>query len=182
MGEHMRQFLTVATLLLAATVFGCNDTSAPKEGIPVESASEARRNDDRAIAERLAQQKAALDEAYARQRENEERQRRVDALRAITARWDEALGEVGRTPRNEIGASIKKLQAIKAEVEAAETDDCTSKARVTLLSAMAAASEALGMFQKETGNTISEATNQKLQQGVDTLVNAKREMDACRPK
>ena len=103
-------------------------------------------------------------------------------LRAITARWDEVLSEVSRTPRNEIGASIKKLQAIKTEVEAAEADDCTSNARVTLLSAMAAASEALGMFQKETGSTVSEATNQKLQQGVDTLVNAKREMDACRPK
>lgn len=182
MGEHMKYIVTLATLSLAATVFGCNDTSAPKEGTPVESASEARRNDDRAIAERLAQQKAAIDEAYARQRENEERQRRVDALRAITARWDEVLSEVSRTPRNEIGASIKKLQAIKTEAEAAETDDCTSKARVTLLSAMAAASEALGMFQKETGSTVSEATNQKLQQGVDTLVNAKREMDACRPK
>ncbi len=178
----MKYIVTLATLLLAATVFGCKDTSAPKEGMPVESASEARRNDDRAIAERLAQQKAALDEAYARQRENEERQRRVDALRAITARWDEGLSEVGRTPRNEIGSSIKKLQAIKAEIETAEADDCTSKARVTLLSAMATALDALGMFQKETGSTISEATNQKLQQGVDTLVNAKREMDACRPK
>ena len=178
----MKRIFTLVGILLMVTFFGCKDSAPPTTDVRVVSASEAARNDDRAIAARLETQKAAVDLAYARQRENEERQRKVDALRAIIVRWDAGLGEVSRTPRNEIEVSIKKLQAVKAEIEAAEVDDCTAKARVTLLAAMAAALEALGMFQKETGNTISDATNQKLQLGVDTLVNAKREIDACRSK
>ena len=178
----MKRIVTLVGILLAATAFGCKDSVPPKTDVRVESASEAARNDDRAIAVRLETQKAAVDLAYARQRENEERQRRVDVIRAIIVRWDAGLDEVGRTPRGEIAVSIKKLQAVKAEIEVAEVDDCTTKARGTLLVAMTTALEALGMFQKETGTTISDAINQKRQLGVDTMSNAKREIDACRSK
>ena len=178
----MKRIVTLVGILLMATVFGCKDSAPPKTDTRVESASESARNDDRAIAVRLETQKAAVDLAYARQRENEERQRRVDVIRAIIVRWDAGLDEVGRTPRGEIAVSIKKLQAVMAEIEVAEVDDCTTKARVTLLAAMTTALDALGMFQKETGTTISDATNQKLQLGVDTMANAKREIDACRSK
>lgn len=173
--------LSLVMVLLAATSLGCRDAVAPQSDTVVASASQAAQRDNIEIAERLAQQKAKADEAYAKIRANEERQRIVDTLRAATARWDEGLNEVSRTPRNEIVVTIKKLQAIKAETEAAEVGECTDKARVTLLSSMATTLEALAMFQKETG-VITEPTNQKLLLGVETLADAKRGIDGCLPK
>ena len=173
--------LSLVMVLVAATSFGCRDAVAPQSDTVVASASQAAQRDNVEIAERLAQQKAIADAAYAKNRANEERQQIVDALRAATARWDAGLNEVSRTPRNEIVTSINKLQAIKAETEAAEVGECTDKARAMLLSSMATTLEALGMFQKETG-VITEPTNQKLLLGVEALADAKRGIDACLPK
>lgn len=173
--------LSLVMVLLAATSFGCRDAVAPKPDAVVASASQEALKDYRDIAERLAQQKAKADDAFAKNRANEERQRIVDTLRAAAARWDEVLNEVSRTPRNEIATSIKKLQAIKIETEAVEVGECTDKARVTLLSSMATTLEALTMFQKETG-VITEPTNQKLLLGVEALVDAKRGIDVCLTK
>ena len=50
----MKTIFRVATILLAATLFGCKPAAPPKSEVRVESASEAARNDDRAIAGRLA--------------------------------------------------------------------------------------------------------------------------------
>ena len=176
-----KNLLSLVMVLLAATSFGCRDTTAPRSDTVVATASQEARNDYRDIAERLAQQKAKADDAYAKNRATEERQRIVDTLRAAAARWDEVLNEVSRTPRNEIVTSIKKLQAIKADTEAAEVGECTDKARMTLLSSMTTTLEALAMFQKETG-VITEPTNQKLLLGVETLADAKRGIDGCLPK
>ena len=174
-------FLSLVMVVMAATAFGCRDATAPKSDTVVATASQSAQRDSIEIAERLAQQKAMADSAYAKIRANEERQRIVDSLRAASARWDEVLNEVSRTPRNEIVTTIKKMQAIKTETEVAEVGECTDKARATLLSSMATTLEALAMFQKETG-AITEPTNQKLLLGVETLADAKRGIDACVPK
>ena len=174
----MKPMITLVIISLAATLFGCNDDATPKSEVRVESASEAARNDNQAIAGRLAQQKAAVDEAYARERFREQRQRYVDALRAVGTRWDESLDEASRTPRSAVAGAIKKLQAIKSDAELVEVDECTGGARAPLVSSMTASIEALSLFQKETG-TGGEASGLKLQLAADLLFAAQREMNAC---
>ena len=174
----MKRIVTLVLISFVATLLGCKDATAPQSEVRVESASEAARNDDRAIAVRLAQQKAASDEAYARERARELRLRNVDVLRAVGARWDQGLDEASRTPRSEVTGAIKKLLAIKSDAEVVEVDDCTSSARVTLVSSMSASIDALTMFQKETGSG-GEASTLKLQQAADLLYASQREMNAC---
>lgn len=177
----MKRIATLVIVSLAATIFGCKDATAPKSEVRVESASEAARNDDRAIAVRLAQQKAAVDEAYARERIREQRKHKVDALRAVNTSWDQGLDEASRTPRSEVAGAIKKLQALKSDAESVEVDECTGGARATLVSSMAASIEALSLFQKETG-TGGEASGLKLQLAADLLYAAQRDMNACLSK
>jgi hypothetical protein len=177
----MKHVIAVVITLLAATVLGCKDSAAPKSGVRVESASEAARTDDTAIAKRLAEQKGAVDDAFQRQRANELRQRNVDALRAIAVRWNDGLSEAGRTPRSDIAEPLKKLQTIKSDADTVEVDDCTSAARTTLQSAMTASIEAFNLFQKETGPS-ADSTTQKIQQGADLLRAAQQEISACLPK
>ena len=174
----MKPMITLVIISLAATLFGCNDDAAPKSEVRVESASEAARNDNLAIAGRLAQQKAAVDEAYARERFREQRQRYVDALRSVNTNWDQGLDEASRTARSKVAGAIKKLQAIKSDAELVEVDECTGGARATLVSSMTASIEALSLFQKETG-TGGEASGLKLQLAADLLFAAQREMNAC---
>ena len=177
----MKSISCLVTMLLAATLFGCKPAAPPKSEVRVESASEAARSDDRAIATRLASQKAAVDEAYQKGRASELRQRNVDALRAVSTRWSAVLAEASGTPRFDIAAPLKKLQTIKGELDTVEVDDCTGAARITLQSAMAASIDAFSTFQKETGVT-ADTTTQKIQQGADLLRAALQEMNACLSK
>lgn len=177
----MKSISCLVTMVLATTLFGCKPAEPPKSEARVESASEAARSDDRAIATRLASQKAAVDEAYQKGRANELRQRNVDALRAVSTRWSAALTEASGTPRSEIAAPLKKLQALKSEADTIEVDDCMGAAQKTLQSAMAATIDALSSFQKETGVT-ADTTSQKIQQGADLLQAALQQMDECRSR
>jgi flagellar motor protein MotB len=177
----MKKIISLATVFLIATTFGCKDAPAPKTQVNVESASEAARNDDRAIAKRLSEQKSAVDEKFSRERAQEARQRNVDALRALASRWQDGLIEASGTPRFDIAGPLKKLQSIKAEADTIEVDDCTGSARITLQSSMAASMEAFTMFQKETGES-ADATTNKVQQGADLLLASRRQMDACLTK
>ena len=177
----MKSIISLSIIFFAATMFGCKDSNQPKTEVRVESASEAARNDSRDIAKRLAEQKADVDAKFSQERARELRQRNVDALRAVSSRWDEVMSEAGRTGRSDIAGPLKKMQAIKSDANTVETDDCTSGARATLQSAMAASIEAFNMFQKETGPS-GDATTQKLQQGADLARNAQQEMAACLTK
>ena len=174
----MKYAVTLVMILLAVITLGCRDGAPPKTETRVETASEAARNDYRAIAERLAQQKSVVDEAFERERARVERQRYFDALRVVSMRWTAGVDEASRTARSDLAATIKKLQAIQAETSTVDVNDCTIAARATLQSAMAASIEALSRFQKETGDG-SDATAQKAQQGAELLRAAQQEMDAC---
>ena len=177
----MKPITALLAVFLAATTFGCNEAAPPKSDLRVESASEAARNDDRAIAVRLAAQKAAVDAAFQRQRAREQRQQNVEALLAVSTRWETALNEANLTARSDIAGPIRKLSAIKADADTVVVDDCTGGARTTLVSAMAASIEAFNMFQKETGAS-GAATAQKVQQAADLLGSAQGEISACLTK
>ena len=174
----MKRIVTLGIIAFFATLFGCNDTTVPKSEVRFESASEATRNEDRSISLRLSQQKAAADEAFARERLRELRQQSVDALRTISIRWNEVLDEAFRTLRSDIAGVIKKLQIIKSETELVEVDDCTSVARASLALSMDTTIDALSLFQKETGTGV-EASRLKLQLGAELLDAARREINAC---
>ena len=177
----MKRIAALGIISFVATLLGCNETTVPKSEVRVESASEAARNDDRAIALRLSQQKAAADEAFARERLRELRQQSVDSLRTISIRWNEVLDEAFRTLRSDIAGVIKKLQVIKSDMASVEVDDCTSGARSSLALSMDTTIEALSLFQKETGTGV-EASKLKLQSGAELLDSARRELIACIPK
>lgn len=174
----MKHLIALVITLMAATVFGCKDSPVPKSEARVESASEAARNDDQAIAKRLSEQKAAADQAFEQGRAREERQRNVDALRAIAGRWAQGFGETGQTGRSSLGAPIKKLQAIKAEAEAVAVDDCTGKARASLVAAMGGAISAFELFQKETGDGSPES-RQQLETAEKLVAASQQELGAC---
>jgi hypothetical protein len=177
----MKNIVALLLAMLAAITFGCKDAKSPKTETRVESASEAARNDDRAIAKRLAEQKAAVDTKFEQGRAREERRRYAEALRTISTSWNEGLGEASRTPRTDIAVPLKKLEALKLDAGKVDVDECTSGARNSLLSAMSASIEAFGMFQKETGPS-GDATTQKIQQGADLLRVAQQEISACLAK
>ena len=174
----MKTISAIFTILLAATAFGCKDSAAPKSEMRVESASEAARNDSRASAARLAEQKAATDEAFEKGRAAEERLRNINALRAVGKRWGAGVSETSRTGRSELGASIQKLQLIKSDAEAVAVDDCTSRARTSLVASMSAAITAYRLFQKEAGDA-SDASQQQLETAGNLLATADQELTAC---
>jgi hypothetical protein len=175
----MKHIITLIVILLAATVLGCNDAPAPKNDVRVESASEAARNDNRAIAARLAEQKAALEESSQLERARNERQQNVELLSALSKRWAGAVAETSRTGRSDLTEPIKKLQAIKAEADTIAVDECTGKARATLVASMSAAIAAYGTFQKETGDG-SEASKQQLESAGSLLLTSQTDLNACR--
>ncbi|MEO8384517.1 MAG: hypothetical protein ABI583_04700 [Betaproteobacteria bacterium] len=174
----MKHIAIIATVILTATTFGCKDAAPPKPEGRVLSASEAMRNDNLAIAERLAQQKAAVDAEFEKGRARELRQRNANNLKGVSKRWESALNEAARTGRSDIAAQITNLQAVMKEATAIEIDDCTGAARATLLSSMATTIEAFGMFQKETGES-GEATKKKAATAGVQLQAAETEIEAC---
>lgn len=174
----MRRLNPVLGMLLAVTMFACKDAPPPPSTTVVESASQAARNDDRAIAKRLAEQKAAVDEAFQRQRAREERQRYVDALQAVSKRWADAVSEARSTPRSDIGAQIVKLQAIRNEANAIDVNECTGAARGSLQAAMGLWIDAFTTFQKEKGES-TDATTQKVQDAETQLRAAYAQSETC---
>lgn len=164
----------------AAALSACSDPPPPpRVDTPVESASDARRKDEQDIAGRMAEQKAASEATFQADRAKTERRQFVDTFNAIGKRWGESLNEASRTVRSDMAPMIRKLEAVKADAEAIAVNECTGKARATLVGAMSAAIEAFTLFSKETGDG-SAATQQKLVQSSDLLLAAERELDACR--
>ena len=177
----MRRLNPILSMLFAVTMFACKDPPPPTSATPVESASQTAQRDDREIAKRLAEQKATVDEAFQRQRAREERQRNVDALQAVAKRWADTVSVARSTPRFDIAAQITKLQAIRAEANAVEVDDCTGGARNSLQAAMGTWIEAFSLFQKEKGES-TESTTQKVQEAETQLRAAYAESAACLSK
>ena len=169
---------TIHWMVIAAAVLaGCNKPLPPPE-IPVISAGEAMRADDRAIAERLAKQRADTDSAFEQERARQERQQFVDALTPVGRRLSAALDESAGVARKDIDGAIKKMEAIKSDVGAAAINECTTKARDTMLASVSAAIDALNSFKKETG-TGSEATQKKFQDALYQMVAYEKQLAVC---
>lgn len=170
--------LLVAIICLAA-VSACGEKAAPRAEVRVESASEALKNDERAIAARLAEQKAGLEEASQRDREASERRQFADTLGAIGKQWRDVLAEATRTGRGEIAGPIKKMEALKASLDSAAVNNCTGKARATLSSSMSSTIDAFKQFGTETGAGTSDAAQQKLAEALEQLTKFDSELGGC---
>ncbi len=175
----MKHVNTVLAILLAAACSSCGDRSAPKQEVKVESASEALKNDQRDIAQRFSEQKAAADANFQQDRTRADRQQNVDALAAVAQRLGAGIREAGTTGRSDFAGLIKKVEAIKADASVIAVDDCTGKVRTSLLEAVSATIDAFNSFAKETGSA-SEASTQKLSQAADQLDAIGQELRACR--
>lgn len=170
--------LLVAVTCLAA-LSACGEKAAPKAEVRVESASEALKNDERAIAARLAEQKAGLENASQEQREANERRQFSDALGAIAKQWRDVVAEAARTGRGEIAGPIKKMEALKASLDSAAVNSCTGKARATLSSSMSSTIDAFKQFGTETGAATSDAAQQKLAEALEQLTRFDSELGTC---
>ncbi|MBL8524379.1 MAG: hypothetical protein JNN20_11880 [Betaproteobacteria bacterium] len=169
----------IGLLAMMVVLCACGDKSAPKAEVKVESASEALKNDDKAIAARLAEQKAGLEEASQRDREATERRQFADALGAIGKQWRDVLAEATRTGRGEIAGPIKKMEALKASLDSAAVNNCTTKARATLSSSMSSTIDAFKQFGTETGAGTSDAAQQKLAEALEQLTKFDSELGSC---
>jgi hypothetical protein len=169
--------LTLTVCLMVAA--GCGkEAPPPNQDVRTQTASEARQVDERSIAERLDQQKSATDTKSTLERQQAERTVKLEALRSVGRRWNEALTEATRTGRSDIGGPIEKMQAAKRDAESVSVDDCTAKARDTLLSSMTVGLDAYNLFRQQSG-PVSDAVSAKLQDAIAQLAESDRQLAAC---
>ena len=169
----------LAGTVLCAALTGCGESEPPANPAAMETAGDAMRNDDRAIAQRLAEQKTAVESAYRLAEAAEDRQKAIDAVNQVIKRWDGAVEVASSTKRTELEGPVKQLQAIKAEAEAMPVNDCTGIARAPLLNSMNTTLEAIAMFRKETDKA-SEATKEKHNNGADLLAESAAQLSKCK--
>jgi hypothetical protein len=169
--------MTIVVCLMIAGGCGKEAPRANQDG-RTQTASEARQIDERSIAERLDQQKSATDDKGTRDRQQAERNVKLDALRGVGRRWNDALTEATKTGRSDIGGPMEKMQAAKRDAEAVSVDDCTAKARDTLLSSMTVGLDAYNLFRQQSG-PVSDAVSAKLQDAIAQLGESDRQLAAC---
>ncbi len=166
-------------LLLSAVCCGCGEKPAPRVDVKVESAGEAFKNDQRDIEKRFSEQKAAADANSQRESANVDRQKYVDAMIAVAQKVSAAVSDAGRTGRSDFPALIKRVEALKTEVNAVDADDCTGKARASLQDAISTTLDAFNLFAKEKGAAGKESS-EKLAQAVEQLDTIGQELGRCR--
>lgn len=164
--------------LLPVVLGACKDKSVSPPAARIESAGEAMRNDNRDIAKRLAEQKAAVDTAGEQQRASSERQQFVDSLAAVGKRWLDVSAEAERTVRGELDPVIKKLDAVKSEADGVAVNECTGAARTVLSASMGATIAAYSQFRKETGK--AEAAQKKLDEAITQFDEYEKQLARCR--
>lgn len=170
----------LANIVLAIFLAGCGDRPPPRSGTAMESADQALRNDERAIAVRLAEQKAAVETAYRQAETTEERRNAKEALSQIVARWEIAVDGASKVFREQLVEPLKKLQAIKAEAETVAVNECAGAARAALVESMNTTLEAFSMFRAETGTAVSEATKAKHNKGAEMQAEALSQLAKCK--
>jgi hypothetical protein len=171
------KWIGVAAMLAVAAACSKTEQPAPVTG-NAPSASDARRADERAIAERLAQQNAELEKKEQADREAADRQRYVQAMRGVTSRWLEAASAASSTGRSGLPPVIDKMGAIIGDMQAVNTNDCTAKARDAYVGAMSTIRDAYRQFQQETGAQ-SEESARKLGEGATKYEEAERALNSC---
>ncbi|MEP7156456.1 MAG: hypothetical protein ABI905_11830 [Betaproteobacteria bacterium] len=166
-------------LLLLAVLAACGPKAAPPAEVKAESAGDAMRNDNAAIAARLAEQKGATDAAFEKQQAQNEKTQLVDSLAAAGKRWMDVVNEAQKTGRGDVDAVIKKMEGVKAEVEAMPVNECTGKARAAMSTAMASTIDAYRQFRGETG-AASDTSKDKIAQAGVQYGEFERMLPGCR--
>jgi hypothetical protein len=174
----MNRSITLAAIFILSVLAACDRKTPVASDTRVESASEAMRNDSRAIAERLAEQKASTDATFQQGRAKEERAQFVESLTAVGRRWSDALDETGRVGRSDLAPAIKKLETIKAEADAAAVNECTGRARAALTASMATSIDTYNQFRAGSGKP-DDAAQQKLQQAAVQFSDFEKQLGGC---
>lgn len=175
----MKYLHLVLVALLATASSGCRDKPADVPEVKVDSASEAMRKDQKDIAERFAEQKAAVDADSQRESARTDRAQNVEALLPVANKLSSAIGAARTTGRSDFAALIKTVESIKVEADAVTVDDCTGKVRNDLLEAITTTLDAFNTFAKETGAP-GEASRKKITQASDQVDAISKALSACR--
>jgi hypothetical protein len=173
--------LPIALLICLGFLAACNKDPAPPPAMPVESAGDAMRKDDKEIAERLAKVLSESEKSAQSERERNERSRYAGMLDAYRAEWAPAVNEVQQTVRSDIEPKLKRLREIRARGDQIETNNCTKSALQLLNSHMDITIDAYTQFSNETGEP-SVAVKEKLQQAVNLLPKYDSQIAVCRLK
>ncbi len=166
-----------AACLILLLLSGCEKATDPGANKGATTPTTLQQ-ENQAIAERLAEQKAALDSSTQRERALAERKQHIDSLHDISKRWVEAVGLAGRTGRSDLAGPIAKMEAIKSELEGLAMDTCASEGRSLLLSAINTGLEAYKQFQQQTG-AANEALVEKLGESSKLVADSQQALNAC---
>jgi hypothetical protein len=161
-------------------VAGCGDKSPKPPAPKAEGATEATQNDSKAIAARLAEERAKADANSVAQAARSDQLQRVEGLRNIGKRWATSVEDAMKLGRSNVAPAISGLEAIRGEASAYQGDDCTAKAQATMLRSMSATIEAFNQFKGETGQA-SDTSRQKLADASLVLNAAEVELNTCLP-
>ncbi len=175
----MKNHHFVLAVLLVVASAGCRDKPAAVPDVKVDSVSEALRKDQKDIAERFNEQKAAADANSLKESARTERQQNVDALLQVANKLSSAIQAANTTGRSEFAALIKSVEAVRGEANAVVVDDCTVKVRNDLQDAVSTTLDAFNTFAKETG-VASEASRNKLAKATDQVDAIGQALNACR--
>jgi hypothetical protein len=151
----------VAASLSALGACNRNEPAPPKAVAEDPAAMVTREN--REIAERLAKQKAELDENNTKARTAEEaraaeeaRGIAVAALVDMRQKWLGTLRDAGTTTRSEGATLLARMEAIQAAVQALKVTECLEKPRTTLVSGISTGLNTYREFMQATGEPTGE--------------------------
>jgi hypothetical protein len=173
----------VAASLLSLGACNRNDSAVPKVNAEDPAAMVAREN--REIAERLAKQKAELEENSSKARTAEEaraaeeaRGVAIGALVDIRQKWLATLRDAGTTTRSEGASLLARMEAIQAAAQALKVTECLEKPRSTLVSGISTGLSTYREFMQATGEPTSEM-RRKLADAQLLFERVDPEMQAC---
>jgi hypothetical protein len=168
----MKQIICVA--LLAALVACGENKPVAVEAVPVTSIEQQNRE----IAERLAQQKGANEAKATAEAEANDRRRMVAGVQEPTARWIAAYQKISGKRASEIEPMMAEMQAARADLASTSTSPCTDPKRVQVLASMDQVTVLINEFKSSNGNVDAEFPN-RIGAAAASVSNASSAVAAC---
>lgn len=166
--------LTLTCLFLTA----CSKDPAPATTSAEANAPRPVAEQEKEIAAKLAEQKAALDAQAGTDRDKAEKARINQFVRDIAGRLDGLRAEANKTGRSDLGPVVDKLATLRVDAERVEVNDCTTKVRTTLIASIDKTIETLNNFRNQTGEADA-ATKKGAEEAQALLMQADAQMSAC---
>lgn len=172
--SHFAVSLVLISLLTACGKKAPESTTTAEANAPRPVAEQ-----EKEIAARLAEQKKALDEQTSKDRDSADRIRRVKLVADMGRNWSSAVNEVRAAPRSKLAEPIAKMEALRNEAQAMDTDSCTAPARDTLVRAMNTMIDAVKAFQSQGTGDQTEAVTKATTESQNLFGESNKQLLAC---